>query len=58
MYREFGVNRCKLLHLEWIDNEVLWYSTGNCIQSPGIDGDGKEYKKMNVYIHIYTYIYD
>ena len=25
---EFGVNRCKLLHLEWISNEVLLYSTG------------------------------
>ena len=28
---EFGVVRCKLLHLEWISNEVLPYSTGNCI---------------------------
>jgi len=26
---EFGVSRCKLLHLEWISNEVLLYSTGN-----------------------------
>ena len=23
MDREFGVSRCKLLHLEWIGNEVL-----------------------------------
>ena len=30
---EFGVNRCKLLHLEWISIEVLLYSTGNSIQS-------------------------
>ena len=30
---EFGVNKCKLLHLEWISNEVLLYSTGNYIQS-------------------------
>ena len=22
MDREFGVNRCKLLHLEWMNNEV------------------------------------
>ena len=29
--REFGVNRCKLLHLEWISEEVLLYSTGNYI---------------------------
>ena len=28
---EFGVNRCKLLHLEWISNEILLYSTGNHI---------------------------
>ena len=26
---EFGVNRYKLLHLEWISNEVLLYSTEN-----------------------------
>ena len=26
---EFGVGRCKLLHLEWTDNNVLLYSTGN-----------------------------
>ena len=38
---EFGVNRCKLLYLEWIDNKVLLNSTGNCRQSPGIDHDGK-----------------
>ena len=38
---EFGVSRCKLLHLEWKSNEVLLYSTGNYIQSPGIDYDGK-----------------
>ena len=31
------VGRCKLLHLEWIINEVLLYSTGNYIQSLGIE---------------------
>ena len=30
---EFGVSRCKLLHLEWISNEILGYSTGNYIWS-------------------------
>ena len=30
---EFGVSRCKLLHLDWISNKVLLYSTGNHIQS-------------------------
>ena len=37
---EFGVSRCKLFHLEWISNEVLLHSTGNYIQSLGIDHDG------------------
>ena len=37
---EFGVSRCKLLHLEWISNEVLLYSTGNYIQSLGIEHNG------------------
>ena len=28
---EFGVNRCKLLLLEWVSNEILLYSAGNYI---------------------------
>ena len=28
---ELGVVRCKLLHFEWISNEILLYSTGNYI---------------------------
>ena len=32
--------RCKLLNSEWVGNEVLPYSTGNYIQSLGIDHDG------------------
>ena len=40
---ELGVSRCKLLHFERINNKVLLYSTGNYIQSPEIDHDGKEY---------------
>jgi len=28
---EFGISRFDLLHLEWISNEVLLYSTGNYI---------------------------
>ena len=48
---EFGVSRCKLFHLEWISNEVLLYSTGNYIQSLGIDHDeDKTRKGMFVYI--------
>ena len=41
MDREFGVSRGKLLHLAWISNEVLLYSTGNYSQFPGIDHEGK-----------------
>ena len=39
--REFGVNRCKQLHLEWLNNEVLLYSIEDYIQFPGIYHDGK-----------------
>ena len=30
---------------EWINNKVLLYSTGNYIQHPGINHNGKEYEK-------------
>ena len=30
---EFWVSGCKLLHLEWISDEVVLYNTGNYIQS-------------------------
>ena len=36
---EFGVNRCKLLPLEWISNEILLYSTGNYIWSLMMEHD-------------------
>ena len=39
---EFGVRRCEPLCLEGISvKQVLLYSTGNYIQSPGIDQDGR-----------------
>ena len=38
---EYGVGKCKLLHLELININVLLYSTGNCSQSLGIDHDGR-----------------
>ena len=40
---EFGISRCKLLYIEWINNKVLLYSTRNCIQYPRINHNGKEY---------------
>ena len=30
-HSQFGINRCKLLPLEWISNESLLYITGNYI---------------------------
>ena len=50
---EFGISRCKLLHREW-KNKVLLCSTGNYIQYPVINHDGKEYEKMSVYIYMYN----
>ena len=42
---EFGVSRSKPLYIEWISNKVLPYSTGNYIQYPAINHDGKEYAR-------------
>ena len=50
---EFGVSRCKLLHLEWINNKVL-LQPGNYIQSPRSDCNGEECKKECIYIYIYV----
>ena len=51
---ELVVSGCKLLHLEWINNSVLWYSTGNYIQSPGTNHNGKEYEK-EIHTHTHTH---
>ena len=45
---EFGVSGCKLLYIGWINNKVLLYSTGNYIQYPIKNHNGKEY----IYIYI------
>ena len=39
-----GVSRCKLLYIGWINNKVLLSGTGNYIQYPVINHNGKEYK--------------
>ena len=36
----------KLLHIGWINNKVLLYSTGNYVQYPVINHHGKEYVYM------------
>ena len=44
---EFGISRCKLSHIGWINNEVLLYSTGSYIQDPVINHNGEEvFKRM------------
>ena len=48
--REFGLSRGKLLYIEWINNKILLYSTGNYIQYPMINHNGKEHQKKNVYV--------
>ena len=50
MVWEFGVGGYKLLHLEWISNAVVLYSTGNHIQSFVMEHDGGQYEKKNVYV--------
>ena len=48
---EFGISRCKLLYIGWINNKVLLCSTGNYIQYSVINHNGKEYEKeCNVWI--------
>ena len=45
-----------ILHMEWINNSVLLYSTGTYVQYPVINHNGKEYiknvKKMYSYIYV------
>ena len=42
---EFEISRGKRLYIGWINNKVLPYSTGNYIQYPVINHNGKEYEK-------------
>ena len=46
--REFGISRCKVVYIGWINNEVLLHSTWNYIQDPVINYNGKEYEKIYV----------
>ena len=48
--RDFGISKCKLVYTGWINNKILLYRTGNYIQYPVINQNGKEYVKE--YIHI------
>ena len=47
----FVVDRYTLLHREWINNKVFLHSTGNDIQSPGLNYNGKNIlKRMYIYV--------
>ena len=47
---EFGVNRCKLLPLEWISNGILLYSTGNYVGSLVMEHDNGRQKNVYMYV--------
>ena len=47
---ESGVNRCQLLHLEWISSELLLYSPGNCIYSLAMEHAGGQCEKKNFHM--------
>ena len=50
---EFGISRCKLLYIEWANNKVLLYSTGNYIHSfLWLTIREKNMKRMYMYICI------
>ena len=51
---EFGISRCKLLYIEWINNKALLYSTGNSTQYSVITYQGKEPEKKIRYICMYN----
>ena len=48
---KFGLSRCKLVYIEWINNKVLLYRTGSYIQYLVINHNGKEWKKECIYVY-------
>ena len=46
---EFGISGCKLLHLEWLKNKVLLYSTGNYLLEETMMEDNV---RKRMYIHV------
>ena len=53
--QEFGISRYKLLYMNYINNKVLLYSTGNYIQCPIIYCNEKESGKEYVCVCICLY---
>ena len=48
MQEGFGVSKCNLVYIEWINNKVLLYSTGSYIQYSVINHNAKDMKKVYV----------
>ena len=57
MYQKFGISRCKLLYIGWINNKVLLYNIENHIQYPVINQNGKKYEKECVYVCVCMNVY-
>ena len=53
---EFEISRGKVFYIERI-NKVLPCSTGNAIQYPETNQNGKEYRKECVYIYVCVCVY-
>ena len=49
MDREFGVSGCELSDIVWLNDKVLLYGTGNYIQHPVINHNGKKYERECMY---------
>ena len=52
---EFGINRGKLVYIDWITSKVLRHSTEKYIQHPMINCNGKEHKKECIHIYVYAF---
>ena len=50
------VCKCKLLYIDWINSKILSDSSGNNIQYPVINPNGKEYEKYICIIESLCYI--
>ena len=48
---EFGLSRCKLLCLGWINSKVLLYSSGSNIQYPVIKHNGEEHEQECISVY-------
>ena len=53
---EFGVNRCKLQPLEWINNGILLYSPGNYVWSLVMRHDNVRKKNASMYVRRGLYV--